>query len=103
MANAKLWLPTLLALFLLGCESSKAPVREFELHGEVIRLNPETRIATIRHGEIKGWMEAMTMDFPVRENEDLANLKPGRRIQATVFVKEPQFEIGNVRVDGLDH
>ena len=86
-----------MAAVLLGCASSKAPVREFDLQGEVIRLNPQTRIATIRHEEIKGWMEAMTMDFPVRQGEDLANLKPGSRIQATVFVEDLQFSIGNVR------
>jgi protein SCO1/2 len=99
MTHPRLWILALLAALLLGCASSKAPAREFELEGEVIRLNAQARIATIRHGEIRGWMEAMTMDFPVREGEDLANLKPGSHIHATVFVEEPLFSIGNVRVD----
>jgi protein SCO1/2 len=62
-------------------------------------LDPPRRIATIRHGKIEGWMEAMTMEFPVREGEDLSKLQPGNHIEATVYVQGLTFAIGGVRKD----
>jgi Cu/Ag efflux protein CusF len=90
-----------LSLLLAAC-ASRAPdsaVREFQLRGEVLRLNTAQRTATIRHGKIEGWMEAMTMEFPVREGEDLGKLQPGNHIEATVYVSGLTFEIGSVRKD----
>jgi Cu/Ag efflux protein CusF len=82
----------------VGCTSTKEtdPVKEFTLSGEVVRLNTAERIATIRHEKIEGWMEAMTMDFPVREGESLVNLQPGKHIKAKVYVRGLTFEIGEV-------
>jgi protein SCO1 len=88
------------ALGLSGCKTNPNPesVKQFELRGEVLKLDASQRIATIRHGKIDGWMEAMTMDFPVREGEALGNLQPGAHIQATVYVQSLTFSIGNVHI-----
>jgi Cu/Ag efflux protein CusF len=59
-------------------------------------------VVTVRHQKIEGWMEAMTMDFPVREGEDLSKIKPGTHIRATVYVEEPLFSLGNLRPESLD-
>jgi protein SCO1/2 len=72
--------------------SSSAPPKQYALHGEVLRLDARHKLATIRHEKIEGWMEAMTMDFPVHEQTEFEKLKPGLRIQATVFVREGDFE-----------
>jgi Cu/Ag efflux protein CusF len=45
--------------------SEVAPVRKYPLRGHVIRLDIHRQIATVKHEKIEGWMEAMTMDFPV--------------------------------------
>ncbi|HYP06126.1 MAG TPA: copper-binding protein [Bryobacteraceae bacterium] len=90
----------LVALCAAACiqeKSAAEAAKEYELQGEVLRLNAKQRIATIRHGKIEGWMEAMTMDFPVRDGEDLHKLQPGARIHATVFVQGFTFSIGKVR------
>jgi Cu/Ag efflux protein CusF len=90
------------AAFLAGCSTSpkaSEPMREFTLHGKVVRLNSTDRIATIRHEKIDGWMEAMTMEFPVREGEDLLKLGEGNQITATVYVQGMTFSIGNVQPD----
>ena len=90
-----------ITLLLAGCASRApdVPVREFTLRGEVLRLDTAQRTATIRHGKIEGWMEAMTMEFPVRKGEDLDKLRPGNHIEATVYVTGVLFEIGSVRKD----
>jgi protein SCO1/2 len=87
----------LVVLVLTGCAEQKPavaskPDKRYGLTGEVIRLDAKNRIATIQHGEIKGWMEAMTMDFPVRDEAEFAKLKPGLKIEAIVNVTEKNYE-----------
>ena len=85
---------------LAGCRkpvSEPAPIRVYSLRGEVVRLDSARRIATIKHEKIDGWMEAMTMDFPVREDRDLAALSPQRAVTAKVYVQDLEFWIGDVQ------
>jgi hypothetical protein len=42
-------------------------------------------------------MEAMTMEFPVREDRDLNALSPERAIVATVHVQDLEFWIADVK------
>ena len=55
------------------------------LRGEVRRVYVETGRLTVKHEEIAGWMEAMTMTFPVDNAEITKKLKRGDRILATVY------------------
>jgi Cu/Ag efflux protein CusF len=43
-------------------------------------------------------MDAMTMDFPVKEPSELKKVKPGDRITATVFVRDLDYHVGNIQV-----
>ena len=87
----------LLAVLLCSCGSKKeeAPKR-YKLHGEVVRLDSQGNLAIIRHQKIDGWMEAMTMTFPVKEAQDFTALHPDDCIDATVFVQEDAFWIGEI-------
>src|SRR5687768_6730229 len=77
--------------------SETAPIREYRLRGHVVRLDTGQRIATIKHQKIEGWMDAMTMDFPVREDRDLKALSQARAIVATVYVQDLEFWIAGVQ------
>lgn len=87
-------------LFLAACSKSPTadgPVNHYPLTGVVLRLNPSNKIATIRHETIRGtdgkvWMEAMTMDFPVRDPQEFAKLKTDLPITARVNQKPGDFE-----------
>jgi Cu/Ag efflux protein CusF len=88
------------AALLAACRkpvSESAPIRKYSLRGRVVRLDSARRVATIKHEKIEGWMEAMTMDFPVRENRDLTLLSPGRGINATVYVRDLEFWVTDVK------
>ncbi len=61
-----------------------------------MRLDPAGHIAKIRHQKIVGWMEAMTMEFPVKDPHDFETLRVGDRIQATVFVQDLNYWIGEI-------
>jgi Cu/Ag efflux protein CusF len=87
------------ALMLASCGGTKpsTPPKEYKLTGEVVRLDPQVRTAAIKHEKIDGWMEAMTMEFPVREAKEFEKLAVGKKITATVYVNGDEFWIGNIQ------
>ena len=89
----------LLLVTLAACtrRPEPGPIRQYDITGVVITLNSSNLVATIQHEEIKGWMEAMTMEFPVREASEFAKLKPGSRISARVNVQGLDFWLSDIR------
>ena len=73
------------------------PLRRYELKGQILRLDAQTKIATIKHEAIGDWMGAMTMDFPVKDPADLAKLKEGAPVNATLFVHGFEIWVGEVQ------
>jgi len=96
--TAALVVATVGLVVMLSCcrTSPSVPVREYQLTGEVVRLDLVHRVATIKHHAIKGWMEAMTMEYPVREKAEFAKLHVGDRITATVFVQDLDYWVGHI-------
>jgi len=88
-----------------ACASKKkpfdygAPKNTYQLKGVVLRLRPEARIAVIKHEKVEGWMEAMTMEFPVPSETDFSKLKPGVNVRATVCVNDLYFWLTSVTVE----
>ena len=78
---------TLLAglVLLAGC-AKQAPEKRYTLTGDVIGVDSKTQMATIKGDKIEGWMEAMTMEYPVKDVSEFQKLSVGDRITATVFV-----------------
>jgi Cu/Ag efflux protein CusF len=86
-----------LVLLLAGC-AKQAPVHRYALRGEVVKVDAAAHTATIKHEKIDGWMEAMTMEFPVKDEKELAALRPGEHITATVFVSDAGvYWVGEIR------
>jgi Cu/Ag efflux protein CusF len=92
-----------LAFMLLSCKSQKesaessVPPKEYQLKGTVVRLEKRAAlIAVIKHEDIKGWMEAMTMEFPVPSAQEFERLRVGDQITATVYVRDLDYWIGNI-------
>lgn len=61
-------------------------LKQFDLEGKVVSVDPSKKQATIDHKEIPGFMEAMTMPFPIRADWVWDDLKPGVDIRATLVV-----------------
>lgn len=72
------------------------PKERYVLEGVILRLNEADRTATIKHQEIKGWMEAMTMEFPVPKKDQFAKLKEGMKIRATVLTNDRFFWLDEI-------
>lgn len=92
----------LLALALCACKEkaakpvSNAPIEKYKLDGVVVSLDPQGRIAKINGQKIEGWMEAMTMEYPVKEQSEFDKLHVGDHIAATVFVQDLNYWLGEI-------
>ena len=62
------------------------------MRGEITRLDDKNKVAVIKHDEIKDFMEAMTMGFPVDEKE-WPKLRVGMKMKATVVDNKDGFYI----------
>lgn len=79
--------PALALLAQSSCIQKPAPPvteKRHELRGEVMRLNAKDKVAIIKHGEIKDFMEAMTMGFEVREDAQWAKLREGMQLKGII-------------------
>ncbi|MEO8050032.1 MAG: copper-binding protein [Acidobacteriota bacterium] len=86
------------ALLLAACQRNPTvqPPKEYQMQGEVVRLDPAAHLATVKAGKIEGWMEAMTMEYPVKDPQEFGKLKVGENIQAKVTVQGTDYWISSV-------
>ena len=64
--------------------------------GKVIAAVPSAAQLVVEHGKIEGFMDAMTMEFPVKSSADFAGLKVGDCINADVLVQDMDYWIGQI-------
>ena len=70
--------------------------RRYQFKGKVISVERDSRQVTVEHEEIKGYMGAMTMPFPLNDEKTLNRIKKDDRIEATLVVGEGKWELKNV-------
>ena len=88
------------ALLLAGCQRNPAaqPAKEYQMQGEVVALDPAAHLATVKAGKIEGWMEAMTMEFPVKDPAEFAKLSVGDQILAKLQVNDIEYYLVHIQV-----
>jgi Cu/Ag efflux protein CusF len=89
------------ALMLAGCASkdqTQEQGKRYSMQGEIKALDPAAKTANINAGKIEGWMEAMTMEYPVKPEAEFSKLHVGDRIQATVVVNDVKYYVTDVKV-----
>ena len=70
----------------LGCQQETA--KHYAVSGEVISVDVPTQRIMLKHGDIPGFMPAMTMDYKVADAKQMAELKPGDVISADLVVSD---------------
>ena len=62
----------------------KSTSKTVNAQGQVVALVPESGEIVLTHGEIKGFMDAMTMGYKVGSPSLLKSLKPGDAVEFTI-------------------
>ena len=79
------WMVAAVVIAVSGC--SRAPEeRTYELSGQVLAVKTDDRQILIQHGDIKGFMPAMTMPYTVKDPALLNGRVPGDLVTATLKV-----------------
>ena len=89
------WLILLAVLAAPACRREAAPTAgpRYPLQGRVVQVDVPGRTVTVAHGDIPGFMPAMTMDFVVLEKDAalLRGVSPGDEITATLVVPDSRY------------
>jgi protein SCO1/2 len=93
------------SMLMAGCGGSKpaAPaqdsgVRRYQLHGTVISIDKDKKQVVVDHGEIPGFMMAMTMGYAVKAPNLLDSLAPNDTITSDVVVSGDDVWLENIVV-----
>jgi Cu/Ag efflux protein CusF len=97
----KMLICLVLALLAAGCQRNPTalPAKEYPMQGEVVGLDPAAHLATVKAGKIEGWMDAMTMEYPVKDPQEFSKLKVGGKIQGKVTVQGTDYWISSVTAE----
>ena len=69
-----------------------------ELKGKVVSIDKAGKTVTVDHQEIPGFMGAMTMPYPVKDERLLDNVAPGDQMNAQVVADSNSMWLENIVV-----
>ena len=87
-----------LAMLTFGGCAPKTPEKRYPMQGTIKALDAQGHTATIDAGKIGDWMEAMTMEYPVKPDAEFQKLHVGDKIEATVIVGDPSYYVTDIRI-----
>jgi protein SCO1/2 len=90
------------ALVVFGASAchSTPPPRQFQVAGQILAIDRTASRVTIRHGDIAGFMPAMTMPYPVKDGQVLDGHQPGELVEATLLVSGTDAWISHITTTG---
>lgn len=101
MTGAKLLRPGIALTALLAvsgaCTEKKEKPRLYPFRGTVVRLDPNTNVAVIHNEKVDGWMEEMTMEYPIEDRNEYMALHKGEKISAMANVTSDGYWLSNVK------
>lgn len=91
------WMGVVAAAWPVACQHQAGPPpKRYHLRGTVVSVDPSHAQLVVSHGEIPGFMSAMTMGYAVRDQRALAGLSPGDEITADVVVQNTDSWLENI-------
>ncbi len=89
-------------LALSACARKPEPAeaqRHYALTGRILALNAKDQTATVDAAAIPNFMEAMTMEYPIKSKSDFDKLHVGDKITATVnATSDGLYDLTNVKL-----
>ena len=95
-----LLLSAFILTFACGAPPKPANERQYTLEGEILRIKADRTEVTIKHGDVKGFMPAMTMPFPIKDAKLLDGLAPGDMVKATLVVNDEESYLSAMQKTG---
>jgi Cu/Ag efflux protein CusF len=80
--------------------AAPASAQRFRLAGTVKSVDAAAERLVIQHGDIPGFMGAMTMSYDAAKHEDLQKVTAGDQIESDVVVSDTGTHLENIRVTG---
>jgi protein SCO1/2 len=78
--------------------AARPDARRFDIEGTVVAVDRASRQITLQHGEVKGFMDAMTMPFAVKEQWAFDAAAPGDSLRGVLVVDGARAWIEGVSV-----
>lgn len=86
---------------LAACSRESHPAgtdRHYSLTGKIVALDAQHQTATIDAAAIPNYMEAMTMEYPIKSKSEFQSLHAGEQITATLDVAaNDSYSVSNVK------
>ncbi len=82
------------------CACTGERARQYELRGQILEIDPRNGVVTIRHGDITGFMPAMTMPFKVKDKGLLEGRRRGDFVTGTLAVTDTDVYLTRLDVTG---
>ena len=86
--RATLFILSALVLFINGCSQQPVRVQRYDLKGKIVGVDRAKGEVSVDHEAVKGYMGAMTMDFPVRDAEALKLMEAGDQLTASLVIAD---------------
>ncbi len=100
--NVLCLIPLVFLVMALGAlaqsKDQQSKVQHYKMQGTVKSVDNKEHKLTVQHGDIPGFMAAMTMAYPTGKTEDLSKVAPGDQIQADVVVSDSEAHLENIKV-----
>ncbi len=92
----------LLLVALASCAPAPAPVKatHYPIEGQLLGVQLDTGQVLLKHGEVVGYMGAMTMPFPVEDRASLRERRPGDLVTATLVVEPSRYYLADLQFLG---
>ncbi len=82
-----------------GGSGATAKIRTYPVHAKVLSVDAAAKKARLDAGAIGDWMGPMTMNYPIKDDAGLAQLKEGMEIDGTVNVDpDDNFWLTDIKV-----
>jgi protein SCO1/2 len=79
-------------------QNASAEAKRYNLKGTIVAVDKAKKKATIKHDEIPGYMEAMTMDFPIKDDWVWDDLTKDSEIRAELVVDKDGYWLEKIGI-----
>jgi len=88
------------ALSSCGHHAEQAPkFPTYKIHGTIVAVHAQDKSASIDADAIPGFMDAMTMEYTIRDDAALAKLKPQDKITGDLIADPSGAYVVNVKIE----